>query len=62
MSSITRPSRPASAFVAVAPNAKPLARDRPGGHRQITLASSFNVLHRLDELAAAAEGPGGAGW
>jgi len=51
MSSITKPSRKASAFVAAAPDAKsPRQPGRPK-RKQITLTIPDEILRRLDALA-----------
>ena len=51
MSSITKPSRPASSFVAAAPDAKP-RQSKQDRRRQITLTIPADMLLRLDAMAA----------
>ena len=51
MSTITRPSRNAGAFVASAPDAKPRERAAPR-RQQITITIPPDMLQRLDALAA----------
>jgi hypothetical protein len=53
MSTITRPSRNAGAFVASAPDAKPRARVSRSAPRrqQITITIPPDMLQRLDALA-----------
>ena len=53
MSSITKPSRNAGAFISAAPDAKPRAKAAAVGDRrvQITLTMPRDMLRRLDALA-----------
>ena len=52
MSSITKPSQRASAFIAAAPDAKPKAKPSRPGRVQITLTVPPDMLSKLDALAA----------
>ena len=52
MSSVTKPSRSASAFVAAAPDAKVKPSKPDARRRQITMTVPLDMLRRLDALAA----------
>ena len=53
MSTITKPSRKGSAFIASAPDARPPAKAgrKPVASTQITLTLADDLLQRLDDLA-----------